>query len=276
MEEVAADLERVERGEIPAVVREMLSRSGGFDVPADYFPRPPPPSTQPAAPGPSPPPLATVATHPAAMPVRAASPTPANTTFRAVVATAATVAFLVVAGLVTSTLLAAPKRPRDEVSPIPSASVAVPLSTVGVPIGVDPVSASASAVTSAAPAPSARQVQIVTTPSGAVVFEGTTNLGQAPVSVPVPLDQVVTIRVEHAGFVSKERTLDGTKSRENITLDREVARGGAAQLKAPAPPKAPPAPASAKPAPPPVLPPPVTAAPCDPPRFRDPWDGKCH
>src|SRR5688500_147206 len=37
MEEVIADLERVEKGAVPEAVAEMMARSGGFNVPADYF-----------------------------------------------------------------------------------------------------------------------------------------------------------------------------------------------------------------------------------------------
>src|SRR5215831_9570610 len=37
MEELAADLEKLTRGMIPDAVPEMMSRSGGFNVPADFF-----------------------------------------------------------------------------------------------------------------------------------------------------------------------------------------------------------------------------------------------
>jgi serine/threonine-protein kinase len=37
MEELAADLERIERGEMPDAVPELMARAEGFNVPADYF-----------------------------------------------------------------------------------------------------------------------------------------------------------------------------------------------------------------------------------------------
>jgi eukaryotic-like serine/threonine-protein kinase len=40
MEELVVDLEKVERGLVPDAVPEMMSRSGGFNVPADYFRNP--------------------------------------------------------------------------------------------------------------------------------------------------------------------------------------------------------------------------------------------
>ena len=40
MDEVAADLEKLEKGGVPDAVSEMMARSGGFNVPADYFRNP--------------------------------------------------------------------------------------------------------------------------------------------------------------------------------------------------------------------------------------------
>src|SRR5258708_20116305 len=37
MDELLADLEKLERGLLPDAVHEMMARSGGFNVPADYF-----------------------------------------------------------------------------------------------------------------------------------------------------------------------------------------------------------------------------------------------
>jgi tRNA A-37 threonylcarbamoyl transferase component Bud32 len=40
MEELGADLQRIESGGVPLAVAEMMARSGGFNVPADYFNQP--------------------------------------------------------------------------------------------------------------------------------------------------------------------------------------------------------------------------------------------
>ncbi len=37
MEELSADLQRIESGGVLHAVAEMMARSGGFNVPADYF-----------------------------------------------------------------------------------------------------------------------------------------------------------------------------------------------------------------------------------------------
>ena len=49
MEELGADLQRIESGGVPHAVAEMMARSGGFNVPADYFNQPSPilPATPP-------------------------------------------------------------------------------------------------------------------------------------------------------------------------------------------------------------------------------------
>ena len=50
MEELVADLEKLERGVLPDAVQEMMARSGGFNVPADYFRSSAMPAPVPASP----------------------------------------------------------------------------------------------------------------------------------------------------------------------------------------------------------------------------------
>jgi serine/threonine-protein kinase len=91
MEEVIADLERVERGLVPEAVQEMMARSGGFNVPADYF-------RKVATPG-------GAGMLPAAPAFHQKKPVLAM-----VLASVGAFAFLVVAALVAYPLFAAPKR----------------------------------------------------------------------------------------------------------------------------------------------------------------------
>ena len=53
MEELRADLELARNGSVPKAVPEMMARSGGFNVPPDYFKQPPKPAAAPSAPPPS-------------------------------------------------------------------------------------------------------------------------------------------------------------------------------------------------------------------------------
>ena len=241
MEELALDLERVERGLVPRAVQEMMGRSGGFNVPADYFRR------SGAALLPSPPP---------------SPPRATNTVLKGVIAAAATVTFLIVAALVGNSALHA-KPPKSDLLPAPASAVLPATVTTPAPEVLPPP-----------PDPSSllRSVQVVTVPPDAIVFEGTKNRGPAPVTIGVPPRGTVTIRIEHAGYISKEKVLDGAKPRENISLDRDFGKV------APPPGKAgksvPPPPSSVKPtvsAAPPPPPPPVPEGPCEPPKFRDPF-----
>ena len=51
MKELLADLDKLKSGAIPDAVPEMMGRSGGFNVPADYFKKGPGmPAPVPAAP----------------------------------------------------------------------------------------------------------------------------------------------------------------------------------------------------------------------------------
>jgi serine/threonine-protein kinase len=50
MNDVVADLEKLERGILPDAVQEMMARSGGFNVPADYFRSSAMPAPVPASP----------------------------------------------------------------------------------------------------------------------------------------------------------------------------------------------------------------------------------
>jgi eukaryotic-like serine/threonine-protein kinase len=50
MSELIADLDKLKAGSVPSAVPEMMSRSGGFNVPADYFAKPQMPEPVPASP----------------------------------------------------------------------------------------------------------------------------------------------------------------------------------------------------------------------------------
>jgi serine/threonine protein kinase len=50
MEELIGDLDKLKAGNVPDAVPEMMSRSGGFNVPADYFAKPHMPEPVPASP----------------------------------------------------------------------------------------------------------------------------------------------------------------------------------------------------------------------------------
>ena len=263
MQELAQDLELVERGAVPTAVQEMMGRSGGFNVPADYFRKPVPggPTMLPATP----------------------QPRPRNTTLKAVIAAAGTVSFLVVAALIATNVRAGSKKDGGVTSD-PSTALPNSLTSASPLPGGDPVPVPHPVATTLPPEPAQNPVVIVTTPPDATVFLGTKNLGIAPVTVPVSPNEPVGIRVEHAGFTPKQLMLDGKNPREVVQLvPLPTVRVPGGRSAATTPPTAPIKTATTVPASPPEPKPsakpstkPPAAAPCDPPKFRDPFDGSCH
>jgi eukaryotic-like serine/threonine-protein kinase len=178
MDEVISDLERVERGMVPEAVQEMMGRSGGFHVPADYFRK----AQTPSAAG----------MMPAAPAFRQKKPVLAM-----VIASALAFSFLVIAALVAYPLLAASKREAhgpagSSESPLPSAEGA------GVEGEV------------AAPAPPSKQPLFVSVepPDAMVGLEGGP-LQSGTITVNLGPTESVTLRFEKKGYVSQSATYEG-------------------------------------------------------------------
>ena len=248
MEELAQDLERVERGMVPIAVQEMMGRSGGFNVPADYFHKQ-------QVPGGS-------GMMPATPQLR---PAKTNSALKAVVVAGLTVALMTV-GVAVGYPIYAKSRIGSPTDPSASANAAASV--------IAP-----SQSETAGGGPELRSVQIVTVPPDAIVFEGDKRLGLAPQTVGVPPGGSVKIRIEHEGYVAKDRILDGAKGREDISLD-PIPKVTVLAVR---PTARPPPPVVVKPppvAPPVVLPPPPTATPKPPsrsdcPEDWDPFDKVC-
>ncbi|MEA2749457.1 MAG: eukaryotic-like serine/threonine-protein kinase [Myxococcales bacterium] len=251
MEEVVADLERAERGMVPAAVQEMMGRSGGFNVPADYFRK---------------------AQHPGG-----AGMMPATPSFRQkkpvlamVIATCVLVSAIIIGGVVWGTSLRAASKDRGNLGTSPSAQE---LSSAGSPPNPNPTP----------PVEEKIAVLVTVDPADAQVGAIDGKMQPQPVSITIGVNEETKIRIEKKGYVSQIVTLKGSE------IDPKAAwrvyslkpLPGTPLPKTPPgtkPPVAKP-PTSALAAPPTTAkPPPQPAAnaPCDPPRFRDPFDGKCH
>ena len=254
MEEVVADLERAERGMVPEAVQEMMGRSGGFNVPADYFRK---------------------AQHPGG-----AGMMPATPTFRQkkpvlamVIATCVLASAIIIGGVVWGTSLRAASKDNG--------------GTLGTSLSAQDRSSAGSPPTASPTPPADEKIAVLVTvdPTDAQVGTVDGKMQPQPVSITIGINEEAKIRLEKKGYVSQVVTIKGSE------IDPKAAwrvyslkpLPGTAIPKPPAGAKLPagtkpPTSALAAPPIPPVKPPtqPAANAPCDPPRFRDPFDGKCH
>lgn len=186
MEELAADLEKVLSGMVPDAVPEMMARSGGFNVPADFFKERGMPAPVPGTPrGP--------ARKPWGMLAGAAG-----------VLAAVAIVVGVLARSSSSTASSGPAAPT-------------------VPVVAPTPTATAEPTASAAPTIELKHVLFAAEPLDAHVFLGEQDLGQPPLTVDVPVGQKVTVEVRREGYKSKSLVLDGSDAKQTVKLARDLA-----------------------------------------------------
>jgi eukaryotic-like serine/threonine-protein kinase len=193
------DLEKVDRGEPPEALGEMMARSGGFNIPADYFRMSAMPAPVPAT--------------PAGVPKKGRLPL--------------FVAMGLVASLSIAALAATLARPSQ--SKAQEVGPATPIPTVSASASAaaaSPVAASASSAQPAlVPAPSGQHVAVVVEPLGAkVVREGSTlnlNIGGGKQAIGIDLldGEPVVLDVSAPGYKSAKVTVDGAVSPLIVRLD---------------------------------------------------------
>jgi serine/threonine-protein kinase len=200
MEALTADLETVERGGVPEAVPEMMARSGGFNVPADYF--------RSGGPG-----------MPALVP---GYPPPRPRARWSVYAGVAGIATCV--GLVGFIFA---KSATTQATPRPS--VGLVADSVGSPAPPSVNSGSSAAVNaapSASAAPVTVEVVLSAEPSDAKITRDGLDLGPLPTSLHLKAGETATIEITHAGYKAQTLTLDGTTPRMVVKMERVPVKGG--------------------------------------------------
>ncbi|PKQ04048.1 MAG: hypothetical protein CVT71_02710, partial [Alphaproteobacteria bacterium HGW-Alphaproteobacteria-10] len=187
MQELTEDFDKMLDGQLPDAVGEMMARSGGFNVPADFFkssmPVPVPATPAGLGRGRSWPLIAGIASVTAAI------------------------------SIVIGTFAYSQYGTASTASTTPSASVTPPVTTSP--------SATASPtppVTTAQPAPETVDVMVVVDPVHAEVFLGDKALGVAPSLISVPKGQTVSVTVRATGYIEQTLVLDGSEKRKGVTL----------------------------------------------------------
>ncbi|HOU90073.1 MAG TPA: serine/threonine-protein kinase [Polyangiaceae bacterium] len=198
MEELLEDLGRLAEGGVPKAVGEMMSRSGGFSVPTNYF---------------------AVGTNAMPAPIPGAPPAgPVQPRWSLYVGIALA---LFAVGLL-ATILG-----MTLTGPAPSAAVVaaapLPATTPGASVAPTMVVAPSSAF-------AGRQVLVATVPAVAEVFVGDRRLGPAPVAIEVAPGQAVELTARAPGYRPQTERVDGSREAVVITLARDpgAARGARA------------------------------------------------
>jgi serine/threonine-protein kinase len=187
MDDLLSDLEKLEAGLLPNAVHEMMARSGGFNVPADYF-------RQAGMPAPVP-----------ASPVEPKKRWPLYAVMGAV-ATAVGVAGVIV--------LAKSSSGKAETLALP-APVPVPTSAVA------PVAPVPSPTQQARPAPVevTHEVLVSVTPADATISRDGRDLGQSPLALHLSDRETATLVISHKGYKTKTVLVGSGEPKQSFALE---------------------------------------------------------
>src|SRR5450432_618434 len=186
MGELITDFDKLSAGDVPDAVPEMMARSGGFNVPVDYFKKGRMPEPVPAT--------------PSSRPGSRGSRWPLYAGIAGVLA-----AIGIVVGIFANSH-------SSSATPTATASAAV-APEPALPKPVEPAVPSAAAPNANGGGVS-KQVVLATEPFDAHIFRGEEDLGQSPVVISVDEGKTVELDIRRDGYKPDKITLDGTKTRE--------------------------------------------------------------
>ncbi|MFO0568794.1 MAG: serine/threonine-protein kinase [Polyangiaceae bacterium] len=188
MEEVLEDLQKLESGAIPAAVPEMMNRSGGFNVPADYFKT----GVQAGMPAPMP-----------ASPFELGAGRSRFPMYAGIAGVMAAVGIVIGIFALGSNGKAQPEGTSSATAqPSPTPTTKAP----------EPAPEPAK--------PAKKQVVIAIEPIDAHVFSGSDDLGASPVLIELGDGEKKTVELRRDGFKPKELTVDGSEAKLSVKLVR--------------------------------------------------------
>jgi serine/threonine-protein kinase len=194
MDELAQDCDKLTRGMIPDAVPEMMSRSGGFNVPADFFKERGMPAPVPATP-------------------MTGGSRGRWGVYAGVAGVAAAIAIVVGIFAKSSSSTASSNLVTPAAVPAATPTVA-PLPATAPPAATPPA------------APEPKHVLFASEPLDSRVFHDGQDLGAPPITIDVPAGQKVTVEVRREGYKTQLVTLDGSEKKVKTNLVRLPAPGG--------------------------------------------------
>jgi serine/threonine-protein kinase len=186
MDDLVVDLEKLEGGVLPGAVHEMMARSGGFNVPADYFR---------AMPAPVP-----------ASPFAPKKRWPLYTLMGAV----ATV--VGVAGVIVTAR--SPSGKADTLVAVPVAPVVTNAATSTAAVAAASPSTSASAAVDLT-----REVLVSVSPYDATISRDGRDLGQPPLALHLSDGETATLVLSRKGYKAKTVTVDAGEPKQTFALE---------------------------------------------------------
>jgi serine/threonine protein kinase len=191
MDDLIVDLEKLEQGVLPDAVGEMMARSGGFNVPADYF-------RSSAMPAPVP-----------GSPIQPRRRWPLYATIAAV----ATGTGLVTLVLARSGSSPAQTPPAALVHALPA------LSASPSPVAALPAAPPAVATASTSPASALHEVLVSVSPGDATITRDGADLGPAPIALHMADGESATLVVTRKGYKPKTVRVGDDSPRQFLALD---------------------------------------------------------
>ncbi|MEZ4220269.1 MAG: serine/threonine-protein kinase [Polyangiaceae bacterium] len=187
MQELTADLDKLQAGAIPDAVPEMMGRSGGFNVPADYFKKSPGmPAPVPAAP-------LSGGFQRSRFPLYAGIA-------GVVTAIGIVVAIFALSGKSTA-------NPPASAEPVAKTTAPTAQETKQPPPAATPSSRKA-------------QVVIAVEPMDAKILQGEEDMGASPLLLQVPEGESIKLTFERDGFKSEQLEVDGSQPKRIVKLKR--------------------------------------------------------
>jgi serine/threonine-protein kinase len=200
MHELIVEFDKLASGGVPDAVPEMMARSGGFNVPVDYFKKGQMPAPVPAMPS-----------H---APGSSGNRWPLYGGIAGVLA-----AIAIVVGIFA----------KSQSSAAVQTPVVASNDAVAKPLEPAPVLAAAPAPTVA---PTGKQVLLAAEPIDAHVFRDGEDLGQSPVMLTIEAGKPMALEIRRDGYKPEKVTLDGSNPREIVKLGK-AARAGVVYRPAP-------------------------------------------